>query len=66
MTFEPLAGWRHVELTDSRTAVDWARVVKDLVDSRRYRNAEKIVLVMDQLNTHGPWSLCEAFATDEA
>lgn len=66
MTFEPLGGWRQVELSDSRTAVDWARVVKGLVDSRRYKDAEKIVLVMDQLNTHGPWSLYEAFAPDEA
>jgi hypothetical protein len=66
MCFEPLVGWRHVELSDSRTAVDWARVVKQLVDSRRYRDVEKIVLVMDQLNTHGPWSLYEAFAPDEA
>ena len=66
MTFEPLAGWRHVELTDSRTAVDWARVVKGLVDARRYRDAERIVLVMDQLNTHAAASLYEAFAPDEA
>jgi hypothetical protein len=66
MTFEPLAGWRHVELSETRTAVDWARVVKGLVDSRRYKGAERIVLVMDQLNTHGPWSLYEAFEPDEA
>jgi hypothetical protein len=66
MTFEPLAGWRHVELGDSRTAVDWARVVKGLVDARRYKDAEKIVLVMDQLNTHTPASLYEAFTPDEA
>jgi hypothetical protein len=66
MTFEPLAGWRHAELSDSRTAVDWARVVRELVDSRRYKNVEKIVLVMDQLNTHTPASLYEAFAPDEA
>ncbi len=66
MAFEPLAGWRHVELTGSRTAKDWARVVKGLVDSRRYREVEKVVLVMDQLNTHGPWSLYEAFPPDEA
>jgi hypothetical protein len=66
MCFEPLAGWRHVELSDTRTAVDFARVVKDLVDSPRYRDAEKLVLVMDQLNTHGPASLYEAFAPDEA
>jgi len=66
MTFEPLAGWRHVELSDSRTAMDWARVVKNLMDSPRYCQAEKIVLVMDQLNTHGPWSLYEAFIPEEA
>jgi DDE superfamily endonuclease len=41
-------------------------VVKGLVDSRRYRDAEKIVLVMDQLNTHTPASLYEAFTPDEA
>ena len=44
MTFEPLAGWRHVELSDSRTSVDWARVVKQLVDSRRYKDVQRIVL----------------------
>ena len=66
MTFEPLAGWRHVELSESRTARDWARVVRDLVDAPRYTDAEKIVLVMDQLNTHAPGSLYEAFAPDEA
>ena len=66
MMFEPLAGWRHVELSDSRTARDWARVVKGLVDSRRYKDADRIVLVMDQLNTHTPGSLYEAFAPDEA
>jgi hypothetical protein len=46
--------------------VDWARVVKGLVDARRYRDAERIVLVMDQLNTHAAASLYEAFAPDEA
>ena len=66
MTFEPLAGWRHVDLTGSRTAVDWARVVKGLVDAPRYRDAERVVLVMDQLNTHALGSLYEAFAPDEA
>ena len=66
MCFEPLAGWRHAELSDSRTARDWARVVRDLVDAPRYKAAEKIVLVMDQLNTHAPGSLYEAFAPGEA
>ncbi len=66
MTFEPLAGWRHVELSDSRTAADWARDVKGLVDATRYRGAEVIVLIMDQLNTHALGRLYEAFAPDEA
>ena len=66
MAFEPLTGWRHVTLTDSRTAVDFARVAKALVDAPRYEGADKIVLVMDQLNTHAIGSLYEAFAPDEA
>jgi DDE superfamily endonuclease len=65
MAFEPLAGWRHVEATDSRRRSDWAWFVKDLVDGR-YRHAEKVVLVMDQLNTHSTASLYEAFEPDEA
>jgi len=65
-TREPLAGGRHVDLSDSCTAMDWARVVKNLVGSSRDRQAEKIVLVMDQLNTHGLWSLYEAFTPEEA
>src|SRR3982751_3866568 len=44
---------------------DWARFVRDLVDGR-YREADKLVLVMDQLNTHSPASLYEAFAPEEA
>ena len=55
-----------MELSGSRTARDWARVVKGLVDSPRYQSAEKTVLVMDQLDTHTPASLYEAFAPDEA
>ena len=66
LTFEPLAGWRRVEPGDSRTARDWARVVRDLVGSRRCRGAGRIVPVMDRLNTHGPWSPYEAFAPDDA
>lgn len=65
MAFEPLAGWRHVEATDSRRRSDWAWFVKDLVDGR-YKQAEKIVLVMDQLNTHSTASLYEAFEPEEA
>ena len=66
LAFEPLAGWRRVQITDGRTAVDFAHFVKELVDGRRYRNAEKIVLVMDQLNTHSAASLYELFTPQEA
>jgi hypothetical protein len=65
MAFEPLAGWRHVQVTDSRCRGDWAWFVKDLVDGR-YKDAAKIVLVMDQLNTHSTASLYEAFEPQEA
>lgn len=65
MMFEPLAGKRHVKVTDRRTRKDWARCVKELVDDW-YPQAEKIVLVMDNLNTHGLPSLYEAFAPAEA
>jgi hypothetical protein len=65
LAFEPLAGWRHVEATATRTRRDWANFVRDLVDGR-YREAEKVVLVMDQLNIHSAASLYEAFAPAEA
>lgn len=65
MMFEPLTGWRHVEVTDRRTAVDWAQQVKSLVDGR-YKNADTIVLVEDNLNTHTPASLYKAFTPEEA
>ena len=65
MAFEPLAGWRHAEVTDGRTAKDWAHVVKALLDGR-YKDAEKLVLVMDQLNTHALASLYVAFEPAEA
>ena len=65
MAFEPLAGWRWVKVTERRTAVDFAAVIRELVDGR-YRAAEKIVLVMDNLNTHKVASLDEAFAPEEA
>ena len=65
MAFEPLGGWRAVAVTDRRRRQDWARFVRDLVDGR-YREADKVVLVMDQLNTHSPASLYEAFAPEEA
>ena len=65
MVFAPLAGWRRVEVTDRRTKVDWARVVRKLVDED-YPDKDRIVLVMDNLNTHHPASLYEAFEPAEA
>jgi transposase len=65
MFFEPLRGRRWVDVTEQRTKVDWAHQIKDLVDER-YPQAERIVLVMDNLNTHTPASLYEAFDPSEA
>lgn len=62
---EPLAGRRHVEVTERRTMVDWAKNTRDMLD-KRYPDAEKVVLVMDNLNTHGIASLYEAFQPEEA
>jgi hypothetical protein len=65
MLFAPLEGWRHVKVTDRRTAVDFAHVLKDLSDIH-FAQAEKIVLVQDNLNTHAAASLYEAFPPAEA
>jgi hypothetical protein len=65
MVFEPLAGRRRVKVTDRRTKIDFAHVIRELVDEQ-YPQAEKIVLVMDNLNTHKLSSLYEAFAPEEA
>lgn len=62
---EPLAGQRWADVTQRRTRADWAQQIKDLVDIR-YPQAEQIVLVMDNLNTHSPASLYEAFPAAEA
>jgi hypothetical protein len=62
---EPLRGWRQVRLSDQRTRIDWAHCVQELIDVH-YPQAERIVLVMDQLNTHSPASLYEAFVPTEA
>jgi DDE superfamily endonuclease len=62
---EPLAGWRDVAVTDHRRRRDWACFIRSLLDGR-YRAAERVVLVMDQLNTHGIASLYEAFPPAEA
>ena len=65
MLFAPLEGWRHVEVTDHRTAVDYALILKDLSDVH-FPNAKKIILVQDNLNTHAKASLYEAFPPAEA
>ncbi len=65
MLFVPLEGWRHVEVTERRTAVDYAKILRDLADIH-FANASKIVLVQDNLNTHVPASLYEAFEPAEA
>jgi hypothetical protein len=62
---EPLRGWRRVVVSARRTKRDWARVVKDLVDTH-YPDAERIVLVQDNLNTHTPAALYETFPPAEA
>lgn len=65
MIFEPLAGQRDVIVTDRRTKIDYARCLQRLAD-QTYAHADKIVLVQDNLNTHSPASLYEAFAPAEA
>ncbi|MGA9816189.1 MAG: IS630 family transposase [Pseudolabrys sp.] len=65
MMFAPLEGWRHVEVTDRHTAVDYAQILKDLSD-KHFPNVSQIVLVQDNLNTHKPASLYEAFPAAEA
>jgi hypothetical protein len=62
---EPLSGWRHVAVTEHRRRIDWALVIRSLLEGR-YRQAERLVLVMDQLNTHSAASLYEAFPPEEA
>lgn len=63
--FEPLAGRREVKVTERRTMVDWAEATRELVDVH-YPEAAQIVLVLDNLNTHGIGSLYEAFPPEEA
>ena len=65
MIFEPLAGKRHVRTTERRTKKDWAWCIRELVDEI-YPDADTIVLVMDNLNTHKKASLYEAFEPAEA
>lgn len=60
MAVEPLAGWRTTRVTERRTRTDWAHFVRHLLEET-YPQAECLVLVMDNLNTHSPASLYEAF-----
>jgi hypothetical protein len=61
---EPIAGKRIVEITGRKTKQDWACFLEQIAD--QYENAEKITLVVDNLNTHGPGSLYETFQPDKA
>jgi hypothetical protein len=65
MAVEPLAGKRHISITETRKRLDWAIFMKDLLDTE-YKECEKVVLVMDNLNTHTMGSFYEAFAPEEA
>ena len=64
MVFAPLEGWRLVKVTDRHTAIDYAHMLRDLSDVH-FPDAAKIVLVQDNLNTHKPASLYEAFPAAE-
>ncbi len=64
MLFAPLEGWRHVKVTNRHTKVDWAQLIKELVDE--HFPGKKIIMVLDNLNTHKLGSLYDAFAPEEA
>lgn len=59
MASEPLAGTRMTKVTEYKTKVDWARFIQDIAE--RYQDAERITLVMDNLNTHSPGALYQTF-----
>lgn len=63
--FEPLTGWRHIKVTERRTKRDWAMCMQQLVDDF-YPDAERIRVVLDNLNTHTPVALYETFEPAEA
>ncbi len=65
LLFQPLRGWRHVEVTERRTSLDFAHQMKTLVDVH-FPAAEQIRVVPDNLSTHSPWALYEAFEPAEA
>ena len=65
LTFEPLAGWRHVEVTERRTSAEFAHQMRALADVH-YPDAERIAVVLDNLSTHSPAALYQAFPPEEA
>jgi len=65
MFTEPLGGWRKVDVRERRTAIDWAYEIKELLNED-YPDAEKVILVCDNLNTHTIASLYEAFEPEQA
>lgn len=65
MLFEPLAGKRHIEIRDQRRRLEWAEVMR-IVSDELYPEAEKIVVVLDNLNTHVPSAFYLAFEPQEA
>jgi len=65
VAFEPLTNWRQIQVTRQRTRLDFAAFLTELVE-KRYRQAEKIILVMDNLNTHSPASLYELLSAAQA
>jgi transposase len=65
MFFAPLQNWRHVEVTDRRTSVDWAHCMQNLVDVH-FPHAERIVVVLDNLSTHTAAALYATFEPAEA
>ncbi len=66
MAFEPLQGLRFTKITEQRTRTDWAYYMREIVDNEQYQDAEKIIFVMDNLNTHHKSSLYETFEPSEA
>lgn len=62
---EPLGGRRQVKITERRTRIDWAQFIKEMLEER-YPDAPKVILVMDNLNTHNAASLYTAFPPKEA
>jgi hypothetical protein len=62
---EPLGGRRHVEISERRTKIDWAIFIREMLNIR-YPDAKKVIVVMDNLNTHSTSSLYEAFSPNEA